>query len=494
MTLLTPSLITPNTSKLLSYLSFNKSCVAPATKSPDVPTHITIVMRKDGTPTTRYLNTYQDTPSRSKLLGRRRALSSQCLSSPPKQRRLISSFIPRFHVSSRRSSLSHFQLRDSVVIDSPTMIYRLQKLPIELILHMLMYLDYKSLLKLSQTCKQLHQLCQNRYLWQRLFQTDHLLHRIQLTYDYRSLYKNHHQLHQRWRKGQVRTRYLTGHEDSVYCLVWLGPDRIVSGSRDRSIKVWDLIQTHSSSLVLTKTHHEGSVLCLRVADNHRFMVSGSSDATCLIWSLPQLEPQARLTGHTGGVLDVCIVNECIVSSSRDSSIRVWSQLGQELKRLVGHGGPVNALGSHGSLVVSASGDTTLRLWDIETGHCLRTFIGHTKGLACVRFDGNLIYSGGQDNKLKVWDVHSGKNLATFTGHTDLIRTIDSFGNMVVSGSYDKTLKVWDIKENKCILSFQSGHSSWIFNTLLSRTKIISAGQDKRIMILDFGYDLVTLDD
>ncbi|KAI8366149.1 WD40-repeat-containing domain protein [Blakeslea trispora] len=493
MTLLTPSLITPNTSKLLSYLSFNKSYVTPSSKSPDVPTYITIVMRKDGTPTTKYLNAYQESSRSNTLLGRRRALSSQCLSSP-KQRRLISSFIPRFHVTSKRSSLTHIHLRDHddhLMVDKSTMMYRLQQLPIELILHMLMYLDCTSLLRLSETCKQLYSLCQNRYLWQRLFQTDHLLHRVQKTYDYHSLYKNHYVLNHRWRKGHVRTRYLTGHEDSVYCLVWLGPDRIVSGSRDRSIKVWDLVGTRS--LVLTKTHHEGSVLCLRISEDARFMVSGSSDATCLIWSLPQFEPQTRLTGHTGGVLDVCIVNECIVSSSRDSSIRVWSQEGHELKRLVGHGGPVNALGSHGSFVVSASGDTTLRLWDIETGHCLRTFIGHTRGLACVRFDGTLIYSGGQDNKLKVWDAQSGKNTATLSGHTDLIRTIDSFENMVVSGSYDKTLKVWDMKENKCALSFQSGHSSWIFNTLLNRTKIISAGQDKRIMIIDFGYDLVTID-
>lgn len=85
----------------------------------------------------------------------------------------------------------------------------------------------------------------------------------------------------------------------------------------------------------------------------------------------------------------------------------------------------------------------------------------------------------------------------------------------MSGSYDRTLRVWDAKENKCLLSFQSGHSSWIFNCLLSRTKIIryksvlcmcvclyviynplynnSAGQDKRIMVLDFGYGLITMD-
>lgn len=101
MTLLTPSLISPTTSKLFSYLPFsnhNKThAQANSSKSPDLPTYITIVMRKDGTPTTKCLN---PPPNRSSSANRRRRSSFssyQSLCSPPKQRRLmISSFIPRF--------------------------------------------------------------------------------------------------------------------------------------------------------------------------------------------------------------------------------------------------------------------------------------------------------------------------------------------------------------------------------------------------------------
>ncbi|CEP19346.1 hypothetical protein [Parasitella parasitica] len=524
MTLLTPSLISPTTSKLLSYLSFNSSssnkthAIPSSSKSPDIPTYITIVMRKDGTPTAKCLSHTDKVPqplsSRPSLLLTRRRRSSfsssQCLSSPPKQRRLmISSFIPRFNVSPRRTSssnsISSYSSMNSISVGDQTVVTadyllssqpRFLDLPSELNIKILMMLDCQSLLNLAQTCKQLLQLCHknHHYLWQSLFRADHVTKITKpVTLPYYDLYKNHHELNRRWKKGHVNTRYLTGHDDSVYCLVWVGPNLIVSGSRDRSIKLWNL-SNQQDALVLTKTHHDGSVLCLRASTDMTWMVSGSSDSTCLIWSLPDFQPQNRLIGHTGGVLDVCIVGDMIVSSSRDSTIRVWSKTqGTEVRRLVGHSGPVNALGSHEGLVVSASGDTTLKLWDIETGQCLKTFTGHTRGLACVRFDGNLIYSGGQDNKLKVWDIQSGKCISTLAGHSDLIRTIDSFQNIVVSGSYDRTLRVWDIKQNKCLLSFQSGHSSWIFNCLSNRTKIISAGQDKRIMVLDFGYNLVTID-
>ncbi|KAG2194932.1 hypothetical protein INT46_007132 [Mucor plumbeus] len=519
MTLLTPSLITPTTSKLLSYLSFNSStnnkphAQSSSSKSSDIPTYITIVMRKDGTPTTKCLNpnntNQQPQLSRPSLLLTRRRRSSfsssQCLSSPPKQRRLmISSFIPRFNVSPRRTSSnnsisSYNSINNTLVGEQTTIVTadyliasqpRFLNLPSELNMKILMLLDYKSLLNLAQSCKQLFQLCHrnHHYLWQTLFHADHAMKITKpVILPYYDLYKNHHELSRRWKKGHVNTRYLTGHDDSVYCLVWVGPNLIVSGSRDRSIKLWNLSK-QKDALILTKTHHDGSVLCLRASSDMTWMVSGSSDSTCLIWSLPDFEPKNRLIGHAGGVLDICIVDDMIVSSSRDSTIRVWDKnQGTEIRRLVGHAGPVNALGSYGGLVVSASGDTTLKLWDIATGNCLKTFVGHTRGLACVRFDGDLIYSGGQDNKLKVWDVQSGKCISTLTGHSDLIRTIDSF-----QASPNISI-LWDIKENKCLLSFQSGHSSWIFNCLSNRTKIISAGQDKRIMVLDFGHNLVTMD-
>lgn len=143
MTLLTPSLISPTTSKLLSYLSFNSSTnnskthvQSSSSKSPDIPTYITIVMRKDGTPTTKCLNptNIDQTPTLSRpssLLARRRRSSfssSQCLSSPPKQRRLmISSLIPRFNVSPRRTnsnnSISSYNSTNSISVgDRTTMV------------------------------------------------------------------------------------------------------------------------------------------------------------------------------------------------------------------------------------------------------------------------------------------------------------------------------------------------------------------------------------
>lgn len=304
------------------------------------------------------------------------------------------------------------------------------------------------------------------------------------------LYQNHLRLEQRWIKGKISTRFLQGHEDSVYCLAWISKDLLVSGSRDKTMKIWHA--PTGKCLRTIKDEHEGSILCMRVDKKNNILLTGSSDATCTIWSLPQLKPITKLRGHGHSVLDVCFFNnDQIVTSSRDHTLRVWDMhTGLELRQMMGHTASVNAIEPvGGSRVISASGDSTLKLWDTETGECIRTFEGHRLGLACVRYDGHRLYSGGLDGKIKVWDIETGECVKTLIGHAGMIRSIDFFNGKIVSGSYDRTLKVWDTKTGACILSFQSGHSSWIYNVLMSGTRIVSSGQEKRIMILDFGTGL-----
>jgi F-box and WD-40 domain protein 1/11 len=141
--------------------------------------------------------------------------------------------------------------------------------------------------------------------------------------------------------------------------------------------------------------------------------------------------------------------------------------------MIGHNASVNAIEPVGrNRVVSASGDSSLKLWDIETGECIRVMEGHRLGLACVKYDGKRLYSGGLEGKIKVWNIETGECLNTLIGHAGMIRSIDCINGRIVSGSYDRTLKVWDTNTDTCILSFQSGHSNWIFNVLLSGTRIV----------------------
>ncbi|KAK4511785.1 uncharacterized protein ATC70_003784 [Mucor velutinosus] len=474
-----------------------------------IPTYIAISPRKDGiTAKTKCLNPQYNASALT----------------PLKRKLLVSStnILPKFRVrrgsfNRRPSSVyagSNSSRSNSLDISKTSFV----SLPVEILSSILFYLDYTSVQKLARTCKHMYSVCHDDGLWRKLLladfqsvapppstpastslykKTSRKNNKALVTPSTSStnlkLYQNHLKLGRRWLTGKVDTRFLQGHSDSIYCLSWIDQDTLVSGSRDKTLKVWNVKTNQCTRTV--ENEHDGSILCMRVNKDRSLLLTGSSDATCTIWSLPDLAPIRKLRGHGHSVLDVCFVHgNRIVTASRDHTLRLWNQdTGEEILHMLGHTNSVNAVETVDEhRVVSASGDATLKLWDVATGECIRTLQGHRLGLACVRYDGKHLYSGGLEGKIKVWDVESGKCINTLLGHVGMIRSLDCIHGRIVTGSYDRTLKVWDTKTGACILSFQSGHSNWIFNVLSSGTRIVSSGQEKRIMVLDFSSGLAPL--
>lgn len=148
-----------------------------------------------------------------------------------------------------------------------------------------------------------------------------------LLLDWRILYKNRMTLERRWAREEPKVARISGHGDSVYCLEF-DSTRIITGSRDRSIKVWSL---QTGKLLATFRGHAGSVLCLKFDKDWDvssvneeikpgFMVSGSSDCSVCVWDMwlgkegkLEAEMRAVLNGHSGGVLDLRIDEYWIVS-------------------------------------------------------------------------------------------------------------------------------------------------------------------------------------
>jgi WD40 repeat protein len=72
---------------------------------------------------------------------------------------------------------------------------------------------------------------------------------------------------------------MTGHTNTVWSVAVLPDGRVVSGSMDNSIKLWDLLL---GSCVLTLTGHTNSVLSVAVLPDGR-VVSGSDDKSIKVW-------------------------------------------------------------------------------------------------------------------------------------------------------------------------------------------------------------------
>ncbi|GAA5849924.1 hypothetical protein JCM3766R1_001921 [Sporobolomyces carnicolor] len=325
--------------------------------------------------------------------------------------------------------------------------------------------------------------------------------------DWPKMFKDRWLLEKRWNDGNPSWNWLEGHEDSVYC-VQFDEKKVVSGSRDKTIRVWD---TASGTATRILTGHEGSILCLQYDDE--ILLSGSSDSRILMWDLVgeegtgkgKYEVKKSLIGHAMAVLDLCFDDKWIVSSSKDTTTRVWHRKsGEFFRSLSGHRGPVNAVALNADRILTASGDAFMKMWDAETGKAIRTFAGHTRGLACVEWsrDGKEIVSAGNDQVIKLWNADSGECMKEFKGHTDLVRglSFDAVSRKIVSVGYDKTTRVWDVDDEGEAVEgnptrvvaakhrFKS-HASLVFDVAFDVSKIVSSSHDRRILVMDFAAGL-----
>jgi len=291
-----------------------------------------------------------------------------------------------------------------------------------------------------------------------------------------------------WKNAKVKN--FAQHSDAVGAVAF-SPDGLMlaSGSKDKTIQIWDLatgksIRTFpgdSSTIwsvafdakgtklatgtgfwrvmlwdlktgqVTRSLDHTASVWSVAFSPDGQVVASGSGDKTTKISDATTGNLIQNLPDHTDFVYSVAFTpdGKSLVSGSKDKKITIVDvATGSLIKTMEGHGDQVRsvAVSPDGKTIVSGSYDESIKIWNVETGDLIRSIKGHSDDVVSVAIspDGNFIASGSKDKTIKVWDFETGELLNTLTGHTDevYVVTFSPDGKTIASGSKDNTIKLW----------------------------------------------------
>ncbi|MEU1103310.1 caspase family protein [Streptomyces tibetensis] len=198
----------------------------------------------------------------------------------------------------------------------------------------------------------------------------------------------------RWASGtQTSTALratLIGHTDWVFavaCTIVNGVPVAVTGSRDHTLRIWDLTTNTELRTLIGHQADIDAVACA-IVKGTPLAVTGSRDGTARVWDLKTGEQQAALRGHgvRGG-------HNCSVTAVAFTAVQ---------------GEPV---------VLTGGADGTIRVWDLNSlalRYVLAAHSGFVQGIACTLVDGvPVAVSGGRDEWVKVWDLESGTERDAF---------------------------------------------------------------------------------
>ncbi len=282
------------------------------------------------------------------------------------------------------------------------------------------------------------------------------------------------------------------HTQPVQCVAALPDNRVVSGSADGTLRVWDIVSGRS----LTTIRNTNLVAwTLATSPDGTRIAAGCKDGVIREFAANDGRLLRELQGHTGYVRSVQYFKDGLVSSADDGSIRFWNSTGVELQRVIegdlaardGHRGGVLsvAVSPDGDALLSGGRDGTMRLWRVRDGKQVAVFDQHRGWVEAVAFagDNHRAVSASRDGVLRLWNLETKKLLAEINvggAVTAMACSVDgSRAHVSLSGN----VACWDLVNAKQIAALK-GHNGAVTSLTLAKDgkRLVSASQDTTLLV------------
>lgn len=278
--------------------------------------------------------------------------------------------------------------------------------------------------------------------------------------------------------------------------VAVSPDgRRIAAANEWAVRVWDASTGRELAQLIG---HQACVYCVAFTPDSRQVVSGAHDRTMRVWSASAEGKSAVPVDHDLDLFNVTVSPDGsrVVTVGRDSIVRVWDARTGVL--IVGlQTAPRENLKSvgvtaDGLWVVSEAWNGTVRIWSAQTWTALASRDGYewSAHTMAVTPDASRIIGGHSDGSVRMWDAKTGALVGTARGHQGAVCgvAVTPDGRRIVSGGKDATVRVWDIDGmvDLAVLRSKYAQAIWSVAVTPDGQRIIGGGMDGGAVSWDAG--------
>jgi WD40 repeat protein len=247
---------------------------------------------------------------------------------------------------------------------------------------------------------------------------------------------------------------LKGHKEVVIDVAFiLGTRLLVTGSRDKSLRVWNLDTGKQAGEPLLD--HDAGVTRIAASTDGRWIVSGAINGSILVWEVATKETLTELKrvpvsfkGHETEVWGVVFApdSETFASASWDETVCVWKrETGETVLGPLKVGSFANSVAySPDGKKLAAGTNKHIIVWNIKTGKELLKIEQRAFRVAFTP-DGLRLISGNRKD-IRISDATTGAIIKHFDAHTTRpfhALAIAPNGTKFAT-SYDRTTRFFDL--------------------------------------------------